>query len=124
MAIECAVITAILAVMVGLFFRRKNKQWAWATIPLALVPLTEVFIEVVLSKLLNIDISIFGCMLAIMIAAAIACAWAGFVSSGFKSKKNSAAYTVIANAFNICLAAILIYNVLSHAGKLAQTITF
>lgn len=124
MAIECAVIIAILAVMVGLFLRRKNKQWALSTIPLALVPLTEVFIEIILSRMLNVEISIFACMLALMIAAAIACAWAGFVSGGFKSKKNSAAYTVIANIFNISLAAILIYNVLSTTGELSQSISF
>lgn len=124
MAIECAVIIAILAAMVIMFIRSKNKQWAFATIPLALVPLTECFIEIVLNRLLRIDVSIFGFTLALMISAAIACAWSGFVSNGFKSKKNSVSYLIIADVFNIMLAIILIYNVISYSGKLSQPVTF
>ncbi|MBP1542783.1 MAG: hypothetical protein J6A16_01695 [Oscillospiraceae bacterium] len=112
MAIECAVIAAMFAVMSIVFFRKKRSFWGWATLPLILVPLTEFVFDMLLVSAIQLSIGPYGRIIAILVAVAVSCAWIGFVSGGMKNKKRRITYIGIANVFNVLLAAILIYNIL------------
>ncbi len=118
MAIECGVITGIFALFAFVFFKYKHKQWAYATFPLAVLPLTDFVLELVVIKAMHIQVTAFGGILTLVIAVAAAAAWIGAVSNGLKSKKTRLTYISISNAFNILLAAILISDILSRAGNL------
>lgn len=113
MAIECGVITAMFAVIVVVFFRKKRKLWALATLPLMLVPFTEFVFDLVLREAFGLQVGPYGRILAILIAVAVSCAWIGAVSEGIKNKKRRVTYIGMTNLFNITLAAILAYNILS-----------
>lgn len=114
MAIECGVIAAMFLVFAVLFFRKKRKTWALATLPLMLVPLCEFVLDLVVTELIAIDVAPFARMVALVIAVAASCAWIGFVSVGMKHKKKRITYIAIANVFNVLLAVILIYNILGE----------
>ncbi|MBE6890227.1 MAG: hypothetical protein E7485_09475 [Ruminococcaceae bacterium] len=112
MAIECGVIAALFAVIVVLFFRKKRNLWAWATLPLTLVPLCEFLLGLVFVELFSLTFSPFVRMIALVVAVACSCVWIGFISCAMKHKKKRITYIGITNLFNILLAAILIYNIL------------
>ena len=113
MAVECGVITMILAVMAVFFFTRKHKEWGWATLPLTLVPLTDFVMAVVFIKVFHMTISVYWGVLVLVIAVALSGGWISFAAGGLKHKSTKATYITIANLFNILLAAILINNILS-----------
>ena len=50
MGIECAVISGLFLIFIAVFICTKRRQWAWATLPLLLVPLTDFMIEYMLKK--------------------------------------------------------------------------
>ncbi len=112
MAIECGVIAGIFVAFAIIFFRTKHKEWAFATLPLTLVPLTNFIITALFVNVFEMQVSIYWGIFALMAAVAISCAWIGFVSNQLKSRRTRATYIGIANAFNVLLAAILIYNIL------------
>ncbi len=114
MAIECGVITALFVIIVVLFFRKKRKLWALATLPLMLVPLCEFLLDFVFIEAFGIDFGPFARMVGLVIAVAASCVWIGFVSCSLKHKKKRITYIAITNAFNILLAIILIYNILNE----------
>ncbi len=114
MAIECAVIAAMFAIIVVLFFKRKRKLWAFATLPLMLVPLCEFILDLVLIELFSLSFGPFGRIIGLLIAVAVSCVWIGLVSGGMKHKKKRVTYIAITNVFNILLATILIYNILNE----------
>lgn len=113
MGIECGVIAAMFTVIVIVFFRKKRKLWALATLPLTLVPLTEFVLDFIFGFALKIVIGPYGRILALLIAIAISCAWIGTASIGIKNTKKRVTYIGITNAFNVILAAILAHNILS-----------
>ncbi len=113
MAIECGVITALFAVIVIVFFRRKRKFWALATLPLMLVPFTNFVMEFLVVGTFGAQIGPFGKTLALIIAVAISCVWIGAVAGGMKNNKKRVTYVGITNVFNVLLAAILAHNILS-----------
>ncbi len=115
MAIECIVITGIFFLFVIVFFRSKRKEWAIATLPLTLVPLTDVVLELVLARIFKIEVTAFGGILALVIAVAASAAWVGAAAGSLKHKRTKATYIGISNAFNIALAAILINDILADA---------
>ena len=78
MGIECAVIAGFFILIIATFFFTKRRQWALATLPLLLVPLTDVTIEYLLKKAFNVDVTVFGGILALVIAVAVSAAWVGF----------------------------------------------
>lgn len=116
MAVECGVITALLLIISVVFFFRKRKDWAFATLPLMLVPLTEFIIDFVLVRFCHVTVSTYAAILAPVFAVAVSCAWIGFAANRFKRKSTIISYIVISNIFNDALAAILINNILCLAG--------
>lgn len=122
MAIECGVIAGILVVFAIIFFRTKHKEWAFATLPLTLVPLTDFVMTVLFVNVFEMSVSIYWGVFALMAAVAVSCALIGFVSNLLKSRRTRATYITIANAFNVLLAAILIYDVLDVVKEYGATI--
>lgn len=117
MAIECGVITGVFILFAFVFFKYKHKQWAYATFPLAVLPLTDFVLELVVIKAMKIDVTAFGGILTLVIAVAAASAWIGAASNGLKNKRTKATYIGITNVFNLVLAAILISDMLCRAGS-------
>lgn len=115
MGIECAVISGLFVIFIAVFLYTKRKQWALATLPLLLVPLTDVTIEYLLKKVFNVDVTVFGGILALVIAVAVSAAWVGFFAGHLDHKRYKATYISITNLFNVALAAIIISNILSKA---------
>ena len=115
MGIECAVIAGLFILIIATFFFTKRRQWAWATLPLLLVPLTDVVIEFLLVKAMKVEVTVFGAILALVIVVAASAAWVGFLAGHLDQKRYKATYISITNLFNVALAAIVISNILSKA---------
>lgn len=115
MGIECVVIAGMFVLFIAVFLCTKRRQWAWATLPLLLVPLTDVAIEFLLIKAFKVDVTDFGAILALVIAVAVSAAWVGFLAGHLDHKRYKASYIGITNLFNVALAAIIISNILSKA---------
>lgn len=122
MAIECGVITGIFITFAIIFFRSHHKEWAFATLPLTLVPFTEFVMVALFVNVFDMSVSIYWGIFALMAAVAISCAWIGFVSNGLKSRRTRITYTSIANGFNVLLAAILINSILDVVKEYGATI--
>lgn len=116
MAIECGAITGVFLLFILIFYKSKRKEWALATLPLMLVPLTDFVLEMIVVRMLKVEVTAFGGILALVIAVAASAAWVGASSDLLKHKRTKATYIGISNAFNIALAAILISDILTTAG--------
>ena len=113
MGIECVVIAGMFVLFIAVFLCTKRRQWAWATLPLLLVPLTDITLEFLLTKAFNVDVTAFGAILALVIAVAVSAAWIGFLAGHLDHKRYKASYIGITNLFNVALAAIIISNILA-----------
>lgn len=114
MLIECAVIAGIILSMSIAFFLKKRKSWAFATLPLTLVPLTELLLAWLFVRVFKFEVSIYWGVFGLVCAVAISCVWVGIAAGMLEHKGSKATYIGIANAFNIALAAILIRNILAN----------
>lgn len=126
MAIECGVIAGIFLLFVLIYFKRDHKEWAIATLPLVLLPLSDFIIEMVLIKIFKVNVTAFAAILVLVIAVAASAAWIGAASAALRanhSKRTAATFIGISNVFNIALAAILISNILSRAQQLEAVIS-
>lgn len=125
MAIECGVIAGIFLLLALIYLRRGHSEWTIAMFPLILLPLTDFVVEMVLIKMFKVRVSAFGAILALVISVVVSAAWIGAASAALKNKHNkrtAATFIGISNVFNIALAAILIMDILSRAGKLEAII--
>lgn len=115
MGIECAVIAGFFLIFIVVFLCTKHRKWAWATLPLLLVPLTVCVIEYLLISALKMEITVFGGILALVIAVAVSAAWIGLYAGRLDSKRYKASYIATTNLFNVVLAAIIISDILSNS---------
>lgn len=115
MGIECAVIAGFFLIFIAVCLCTKHRKWAWATLPLLLVPLTICVIEYLLISALKMEVTVFGGILALVIAVAVSAAWIGLYAGRLGSKRYKASYIGITNVFNIALAAIIISDILSKS---------
>ncbi len=125
MAIECGVIAGIFLVFSMIFFIRKHTEWAVATLPLILLPLSDFVVELVLLKIFKVEVTAFGAILTLVISVAASAAWIGSASAALRtkhSKRTAGTFIAISNLFNIALAAILINDILMRAEKLEAVI--
>lgn len=113
MVIECAAIAGIILIMTIIFWRKHRIQWVWATLPLMLVPLAYCVMFAIVQGIFGIEISNIAGVIVLIAAVGISCVWLGLVSNGFKNKKTRISYIVVANTFNMALAAILSCNIIS-----------
>ncbi len=114
MAIECGIIAAMFTIMAVGFFIKKRKRWAFATLPLTLVPLVEFVLDFICSSVFSFQISPFVRIVGLLIAIAVSCIWIGFISFDMKHKSKRFTYIGITYVFNVLLAAILINNILKE----------
>ncbi|MCM1164969.1 MAG: hypothetical protein NC299_04125 [Lachnospiraceae bacterium] len=122
MAIECGAITGVFLLFVLIFLRTKRKEWALATLPLTLVPLADFVLELIVVRMMKVEVTAFAGILVLVVAVAASAAWIGAAAGTLRHKRTKASYIGISNAFNIALAAILIYDILVSAGKLESLI--
>lgn len=87
-----------------------------------LVPLVDFVLETVVVSMLKFNVNVFGGVVAMIIAVAVAAAWIGVVSQNLKSKKTSITYIGISNAFNVALTAIIVGSMLEKSGVLSPLI--
>lgn len=99
-----------------IFIRSKHKEWALATLPMTLVPLTDFVLEFVVISSMHVNVNVYAGVLTIIIAVAISAAWIGVTSQILKSKKTSLTYVGISNAFNVVLSAIIVNAMLEKSG--------
>lgn len=123
MAVECAVITGFFILMSIIFLRSRRKEWALATLPMTLVPLTDFVLEAVVISSMHVNVNVFAGVLTMIIAVAVSAAWIGVSSQMLKSKKTSLTYVGISNAFNIVLAAIVVSKLLEKSGIMSSFIS-
>lgn len=115
MIIECAVIAGFFVLMAVIFFRTRHKEWALATFPMILVPLTDCVLEFLVMSTFHVNVNVFAGVLTMIIAVAIAAAWIGVVSQDLKNKKTSLTYVSISNFFNVALTAIIVERMLEKS---------
>lgn len=112
MLVECLVISGLIFVVAMSYMRAKKRNYAFATIPLLILPLANVvsyFVSGGLSGMLPMDK--FTVYAAInIISALVSSCLVGVMSSKFSKKATRAAYIFMSLVFNIALAAILTYN--------------
>lgn len=125
MAVECGVIVGVFVLLVLIFFRRGHKEWAIATLPLILLPFADFVLELVLTRMMKVEVTAFAAILVLVCAVAASAAWIGAASGTIRtkhSKRSAATFIAISNIFNIALAAILIMDILTRAEKLEALI--
>ena len=119
MIVESIVIIGVFLLIEMIFLKTHHKAWAVAMLPLAIVPLTNIVLELVVKKLIQAEVTVLGSIISLTIAVAVEASFLGFCSSLIESKRSKATYLSISNAFNIALAIILIYNILVRADVLS-----
>ncbi len=112
MLIECTSIFLLILVVVIMYIRRGKKDYAFATIPLLVLPLMNILAYAVSGKLsFVLPMDKFTVYTAInIIAVVVSSCLVGVMSNKFKKKPTRAAYVTMSLIFNIVLAAILVYN--------------
>lgn len=117
MAIECGVIVGVFVVLSLIFFRRGNKEWAIATLPLTLLPFADFVLELIVTKIFKVEVTAFAAILVLVCAVVASAAWIGVAMNGLKlkhSKRTAATFIAIANIFNVALAVILIMDIMAR----------
>lgn len=125
MAVECGVIAGIFLLFVFIFFIREHREWAIATLPLILLPLADFVLEMLVVKMMKVEVSAFVAILVLVAAVAASAAWIGAASNALKakhSKSTMASFIGISNVFNVALAAILICDILLRVETLEAII--
>lgn len=117
MAIECGVIVGVILLLVLIFFRREHKEWAIATLPLILLPLADFVLELVVTRMMKVDVTAFAAILVLVCSLAASAAWIGAASGTLKAKHNkrtAGTFIAISNIFNVALAVILIMDIMAR----------
>ncbi len=112
MWLECSAIFCLIFVVAMMYIRSDKKDYAFATIPLLVLPAINVLAYLSSGKLsLMLPMDKFTVYAALnIIAVIISSCLVGIMSVKFRKKSNRVAYVVMSLIFNIILAAILIYN--------------
>lgn len=107
MTVQCVVIMIILLAISIVFLRAKRYKWALSTFPLMIVPLANVAISQA-SKIFNYQYTDMVHLWTNLIAVLLSSAWVVLMAFFFERKSQKFSYLIIALAFNIILALILI----------------
>ncbi len=112
MWLECSAIFCLIFVVVLMYIRSEKKDYAFATIPLLVLPGVNVIAYLLSGKLsIVLPMDEFTVYAALnIIAVIVSSCLVGVMSAKFKKKFNRTAYIIMSLVFNILLAAILIYN--------------
>lgn len=112
MLIECAVIFLLIGTVALMYVRAKKKNYAFATVPLLILPLANILAYAASERLSHIlPMDKFTAYAAInIVAVVVSSCLVGVMSYRFSKKATKTAYVVMSLIFNITLAAILVYN--------------
>lgn len=108
MPAECLVIAIIIAALSFSFFHEKRKNWGFAVMPLAVIPLVVGFVMYVVTEFTSISYSPLLPLGLIIGSLTVSCIWIGISSVVLiKSKKLRASYLLISVGFSVALSLIL-----------------
>ena len=107
MAIECVVITLILAAIIFSFAHANRIRWVIATVPLTILPLANSITRVIFDNILSDPIPKEIALAVILIAVMASCVWIGIASSMLHTNRMKIPYITIGILFNIVLGLIL-----------------
>ncbi len=107
---ECLVIALIIGALSFSFFRAKRKNWGFAVLPLAVVPLTVGTVMYAVTTFLHVSYSFLLPMGLVIGSLTVSCIWIGISCVALvKSKKLRAPYLIITVGFSLALSFILLY---------------
>lgn len=112
MLVECAAIFCLIFVVAITYIRDHRKDYAFATIPLLILPMVNIIAYLSSEKISSwLPMDKFTTYSAINIVAVIVSSClVGIMSVKFRKRATRSAYIAMSLIFNIVLAAILIYN--------------
>ncbi len=117
MAIECGVIVGVFVLLSLIFFKRRQKEWAIATLPLTLLPFADFVLELIVTRMLKVEVTAFAAILVLVCAVVASAAWIGAATGTITakhSKRTAATFIAISNIFNVALAVILIMDIMAR----------
>lgn len=105
---ECLVIAILIGALSFSFFRANRKNWGFAVMPLAVVPLVVGSVMYIVTNVLHVSYSFLLPMGLIIGALTVSCIWIGISCTILiKSKKRQASYLIISFGFSFVLSLIL-----------------
>lgn len=106
---ECLVISLILGVLVFGFFRAGRKNWAFAVLPLMVIPTVCGLTMYTVSDIMKKDFDIILPVALVIGSLAVTCIWIGMSSMILiKTKKLRIPYVAATVAFSVVLSIIII----------------
>lgn len=109
MAVECVVITLIIAAIIFSFAHANRIRWILATLPLAILPFANSVVSVIYSNILKAELPLNVSASVILIATMVSCIWVGIASGFVLTKRMKIPYITVSFIFNIVLAMILLH---------------
>ncbi len=114
---ECLVISLILGILVLGFFRAKRKNWAFAVLPLMVIPTVCGLVMYTVSDVMKMNFDIFLPIALVIGSLAVTCIWIGMASVILiKTKKLRVPYVGTTVAFSVVLAFIILIKYQVFAG--------
>ena len=112
MLVECLTIFGLIFAVVVVYLHAGKKDYAFATIPLLVLPAANVLSYILSGRISNVlPMDMFTTYTAINIfAVVVSSCLVGIMSGKFGKKTTRAAYITMSLVFNVLLAAILVYN--------------
>lgn len=105
---ECLVIAIIIGGLSFSFFRANRKNWGFAVLPLAVIPLVVGSVMYIVTTFSDISYSFLLPMGLIIGSLTVSCIWIGISCAVLiKSKKRQASYLIISFGFSLALSLIL-----------------
>lgn len=116
MIVECCTIAGLIFVVVILYLRSNKREYAFATIPFLILPLTNILSYTVSGRIAEfLPADKFTVYAAIDIISVVAAScFVGAMSDKFDKKSTKAVYVIMSLIFNIILAAILIFDMFEN----------
>ena len=106
---ECLVISLILGILTVGFFRAKRKNWAYAVLPLTVIPLVCGLVMYTVMDIMNKDFDFLLPVGLVVGSLAVTCIWIGAASVVLiKTKKLRVPYVVTTVAFSLVLSFIIL----------------
>lgn len=106
---ECLVVALILGILVFGFFRAKRKNWAFAVLPLGVVPTVVGIVMYLYGSVFKLSYSYMLPLSLIVASLAVTCIWIGIASVVLiKTKKMRIPYVACTVAFSLAFSFLLL----------------
>ena len=114
---ECLVITLILGILVVGFFRARRKNWAYAVLPLTVIPFVCGLTMYVVTDIMKVGFEFLLPAGLVVGSLAVTCIWIGIASVILiKTKKLRVPYVIATVAFSLALAFIILVKYYNYLG--------